>query len=93
MEGLRKSLQTHNDGDNTEADDTAVGALPTRTTPTMAASTTIISNSNSTSNKQPTNISAIVANMTHLSRLRKFISDVDTAAAVSEATVPVADLT
>ena len=92
MEGLRKSLQTHNDGDNTEADDTAVGALPTRTTPTMAT-TTAISNSNSTSNKQPTNISAIVANMTHLSRLRKFISDVDTAAAVSEATVPVADLT
>ena len=85
IEGLRcKSLQTRNDGDNTEADDAA---------PTTTLTTTATTNSNSTSNKQPTNISAIVANMTHLSRLRKFISDVDTAAAVSEATVPVADLT
>ena len=79
MDGLRKSVQTISNGDNSEEG----GAMPT-SPPTILASTNNVS-SNNISNKSPT-ISTLVSTMAHVSRLRKFISDTDAAAAASVAT-------
>ena len=76
MEGFRKSLQTRSDVDNNSETDEVELVLPSRTLTNMA---TI---SNAMNNGHPTTIGTIATDMTHISRLRKFISDMD---ATSEA--------
>ena len=81
MDGLRKSIQTISNGDISEREEG--GAMPI-SPPTMLATTNNVSISN-INNNSPT-ISTLVSTMAHVSRLRKFISDTDAAAAATVAT-------